>query len=149
MAHQVNFRRAKSTARSAEIPAAGVPLPFLLLRNSRTTQFVWLSVRKDVARIPATQGGGLGRRALDRCNSDAPPVMRKRIEMDEKKPSTSDILAKIRAQKAAAAAPSAAAPDAVAEKIVAEPVAAVPEVAVPEAAAPAVKPVAPAAKPVR
>ncbi len=121
-----------------------MPLRFLLLRNSETTQFVWLSVRKDVARIPATQGGGLGQRALDRCNSDAPPAMRKRIEMDEKKPSTSDILAKIRAQKAAAAASSAPAADAPAispapaEASVAEATASV-------AAAP--KPAAPVAKP--
>ena len=123
-----------------------MPCPFLVLRNSRTTQFVWLSVRKDVARIPATQGGELGQRALDRCNSDAPPAMRKRIEMDEKKPSTSDILAKIRAQKAAAAAPSAPVLDAAAEQIVVESVAAAPEAAVPEAA-PTAKPTAPAAKP--
>ena len=121
-----------------------MPHSFLLLRNSGSTQFVWLSVRKDVARIPATQGGGLGRRALDRCNSDAPPVMRKRIEMDEKKPSTSDILAKIRAQKAAAAASSTPA----AEDPAISPAPA--EASVSEATAPVVaasKPAAPAAKP--
>ena len=64
--------------------------------------------------------------------------------MDEKKPSTSDILAKIRAQKAAAAASSAPATEAPAAN--ATPVAA----SVPEAAAPAAtaaKPVAPVAKP--
>ena len=122
-----------------------MPLPFLLLRNSRTTQFVWLSVRKDVARIPATQGGRVGSartRSVQFRRSS--PAMRKRIEMDEKKPSTSDILAKIRAQKAAAAASSA--PAAEAPAISPAPVeASVSEATAPVAVAP--KPAAPAAKP--
>lgn len=67
-------------------------------------------------------------------------------DMDEKKPSTADILAKIRAQKAAAAAgsapeaaPAAPAPDAAPAPAAAE--------AAPAAPAPAAKPAAPSAKP--
>jgi cytochrome b6-f complex iron-sulfur subunit len=65
--------------------------------------------------------------------------------MDEKKPSTADILAKIRAQKAAAAAEaSSVAPAETPASAAAEPVAAA---ATPESPAPAAKPAAPAAKP--
>lgn len=75
------------------------------------------------------------------------PALRKRIEMDEKKPSTSDILAKIRAQKAAAAssAPAAEAPAVSPAPAAAPAAASVSEAAAPEAAAP--KPAAPATKP--
>jgi cytochrome b6-f complex iron-sulfur subunit len=66
--------------------------------------------------------------------------------MDEKKPSTADILAKIRAQKAAAAAPADAAPAPAVEPVPAAPAPAE-AAAAPAAPPPAPKPAAPAAKP--
>ena len=106
---------------------------FLLLRNSGGVVVVWLSACGDVAKIP-------------RRDTAKPFLLRIDLLlwiysiMEEKKPSTADILAKIRAQKAAAAAEGAATPQPEASAPVVTP-------AEPVAAAPTPSPVAETPKP--
>ncbi len=70
---------------------------FLLLRNSTGVVDVWLSVRLDVGRIRNVVVPYL-------CSLRIVHSFQVNCIMEDKKPSTADILAKIRAQKAAAAA---------------------------------------------
>ena len=94
------IRMAPPSSLEARIPKSAGRKCFLLMRNCDRAVNDWLSAGLDIARIPTT-------RLLQQAGSSFLYMhhsFRVTTNMEEKKTSTSDILAKIRAQKAAAAA---------------------------------------------